>query len=99
MGASVVWDSTAGLGRGWAVMCEVMVVALPRGQRAGSSPDATPRQASEYAGCVLRAGLMAIPGVSQVIPVALDAAKPVLADPIPAPTGGDDDPASANYQP
>lgn len=37
--------------------------------------------------------------VSQVIPVALDAAKPVLSDMIPAPTGGDDDPASANYQP
>ena len=37
--------------------------------------------------------------VSQVIPVALDAAKPVLADITPAPTEGDDDPASANYQP
>ena len=37
--------------------------------------------------------------VSKVIPVALDAAKPVIVDEIPAPTGGDDDPASANYQP
>jgi hypothetical protein len=37
--------------------------------------------------------------VSKVIPVALDAAKPVLVDMIPAPTDGDDDPASANYQP
>jgi hypothetical protein len=37
--------------------------------------------------------------VSQVIPVALDAAKPVEAETVPVPTGGDDDPASANYQP
>jgi hypothetical protein len=37
--------------------------------------------------------------VSQVIPIALDAAKPVESETIPVPIGGEDDPASANYQP
>jgi CzcA family heavy metal efflux pump len=50
------------------IMGEIMLIALPI-ETAGKGPHATPMQAREYADFVLRPRLLAIPGVSQIIPI------------------------------
>ena len=60
---------TPGMGPVSSIMGEVMLIALPLSQAQGTKPSATPMQAREYADFVLRPRLLAIPGVSQVIPI------------------------------
>jgi len=54
---------TPAMGPVSSIMGEVMLIALPLGERA------TPMQVREYADFVLRPRLLAVPGVSQVIPI------------------------------
>jgi HME family heavy-metal exporter len=60
---------TPGMGPVSSIMGEVMLIALPLSQAQGTGPSASPMQAREYADFVLRPRLLAIPGVSQVIPI------------------------------
>jgi HME family heavy-metal exporter len=59
------------------IMGEIMLIALPLGEPGGTQaaaqdragPAASPMQVREYADYVLRPRLLAVPGVSQVIPI------------------------------
>jgi HME family heavy-metal exporter len=62
-------DITPVMGPVSSIMGEVMLIALPL---EGSKDAASPMQAREYADFVLRPRLLAIPGVSQVIPIGGD---------------------------
>lgn len=62
-------DITPVMGPVSSIMGEVMLIALPL---EGAANDALPMQAREYADFVLRPRLLAIPGVSQVIPIGGD---------------------------
>jgi len=54
---------TPAMGPVSSIMGEVMLIALPLGERS------TPMQVREYADFVLRPRLLAVPGVSQVVPI------------------------------
>ena len=60
---------TPSMGPVSSIMGEVMLIALPLSKASGTGPSASPMQAREYADFVLRPRLLAIPGVSQVIPI------------------------------
>lgn len=62
-------DITPVMGPVSSIMGEVMLIALPL---EGGKDAASPMQAREYADFVLRPRLLAIPGVSQVIPIGGD---------------------------
>ncbi|WP_233078471.1 efflux RND transporter permease subunit [Rheinheimera soli] len=51
------------------IMGEIMLIALPLKQQATQEASLSPMQAREYADFVLRPRLLAIPGISQVIPI------------------------------
>jgi HME family heavy-metal exporter len=51
------------------IMGEIMLIALPLKQETTQEASLSPMQAREYADFVLRPRLLAIPGISQVIPI------------------------------
>ena len=66
-------DITPVMGPVSSIMGEVMLIALPlEGGKDAPGSTALPMQAREYADFVLRPRLLAIPGVSQVIPIGGD---------------------------
>ncbi|WP_431264595.1 efflux RND transporter permease subunit [Roseateles chitinivorans] len=73
-------DITPVMGPVSSIMGEVMLIALPL---QGSADATLPMQAREYADFVLRPRLLAIPGVSQVIPIGGDV-RQLRVEPDPA---------------